>query len=134
MVIGRGHVGRGAAAQRSVTVGAAIVLAVGLVACRSNKAPVTAKSGPSCRAVAEAAARFVDGAGEADREPLLRFAVEIVDLCQAPGLSPATRKCVASATSAEEARGCPALPVVPLRAGTPPATESDYVTNQLDAL
>jgi hypothetical protein len=107
-MIGRGH----------VTCSAAILLLC--AACHAHQSSTT--PGGGCRALAQTAGRFVDRAPPAEREETLRFAVEVIDLCQAPGLPPATRKCVASATSPEDARLCAALPLVPLHAAAPART------------
>ncbi len=114
MVIGRGRV-----ARRSPRGAAWGVVIVALIGCHRGGGATGAKATTSCRAVAQATARWVDGAAAAQRDAMLRFAVEVIDLCQAPGLSATTRTCVAAATTAAEARACPALAVVPLQAAAP---------------
>lgn len=91
-----------------------------LAACGGKPAAAPAQVGPSCRTIALAAERWIAIAPESERERMLRFAVEVIDLCQAPGLSAATRTCVAGADGAAAARRCPALPLTPDRAALPP--------------
>lgn len=106
-MIGRGHVTRGAA-----------LIVLWAAACHGRGATTTTANG-GCRAIAQTAGRYVDQAAAADREGALRFAVELIDLCQGPGIAPATRTCVTTARSPAEARTCPGLAVVPLTAAAP---------------
>ena len=104
----------------------ALAIVMAMAGCHRGAGAGGARTGASCRAVAVTAERFVAGARPEERDAMLRFAVEVIDLCQAPGLSSATRKCVASAATPEDARACPALPLVPLHAALPaPSPEPD---------
>jgi len=105
-------------------VGIALLLAIG---CRGGGGAAAPKRAPGCQLVAQTMARLVDGASAAERETTLRLAVEVVDLCQTPGLSPAARTCVASATSATAVRACPALPLVPAHAGVVAGAEEPVI-------
>lgn len=89
----------------------AVLLAVALVAGCGGRAAVPTKDN-GCRAVAQAAERWVAAAPAAGREEALRFAVEVIDLCQRPGLGPVARTCVAGAADAAAASACPGLGLV----------------------
>lgn len=88
----------------------AVGLAVLLAGCAGRAAVPTKDNG--CRAVARAAERWVAGAPAAQQGEVLRFAVEVIDLCQRPGLGPLARTCVSGAPDPAAARGCAGLGLV----------------------
>jgi hypothetical protein len=105
----------------------ALVLVV-LAACGGSAHPGRTAE-PTCRELAVRGQALVEGAPAAEREEALRFVVEIVDLCQAPGLALRARSCLVVAPSIAAARSCPSLPTTgedigdPNRAEAPPCKD-----------
>ncbi|MBK9031614.1 MAG: hypothetical protein IPL61_09815 [Myxococcales bacterium] len=83
---------------------AAALLAGG---CRTHAAGPAPTS--SCRTIAVAGERWLAAAPAAERDDTLRFAVELIDGCQAPGIGPALTTCLGGAATAAGARTCPGV-------------------------
>jgi hypothetical protein len=87
-----------------------------------------------CRAVARAGERGVAGAPAAQQGEVLRFAVEVIELCQRPGLGPLARTCVSGAADPAAARGCAGLGLVNREARGPLLPHAAPMTDELDEL
>lgn len=85
----------------------AMAAAMVLAGCGGRAAPKTGKD--SCREVARAGERWIAAATEPERADALAFAVEQIDLCQAPGLGRALAQCLAAATTVAAATSCPGI-------------------------
>lgn len=95
----------------------AVAFAVIVAGCGGRAAVATKDTG--CRAVAKAAERWIAGAPAAQQGEVLRFAVEVIDLCQRPGLGPLAKTCVSGAPDPAAARGCAGLGLVNREARAP---------------
>ncbi len=117
---------------RFVAVRRGIAIAVLLAGCGGRAAAPAKDNG--CRAVARAAERWVAGAPAAQQGEVLRFAVEVIDLCQRPGLGPLARTCVSGAPDPAAARGCAGLGLVNREARGPLFPHAAAVTDEVDEL
>ncbi len=97
---------------------ALVSLLVLLVAGCGGRAAVATKDN-GCRAVALAAERWLAAAAPARRDETLRVAVEVIELCQRPGLGPLARSCVSGAADVAALAACPGLGLVSRLAPAP---------------
>ena len=103
-----------------------------LAGCGGRAAVSTKDNG--CRAVARAGERWIAGAPAAQQDEVLRFAVEVIDLCQRPGLGPLAKTCVSAAPDPTAARGCAGLGLVNREARAPLFPHAAPPTDEVDAL
>ena len=101
-----------------------------LAGCGGRAAPAAHKN--NCRDVARAGERWIAAATEAERADALAFAVEQIDLCQAPGLGRALTQCLAAATTVAAATSCPGVTAVHRGALAPPLPHGSHGVESSD--
>lgn len=97
-------------AAGAISIAAVLSVALAAGACGGRRAAGPRKD--DCRDVARAGERWIAAATEPERADALAFAVEQIDLCQAPGLGRGLAQCLAAAATVAAASRCPGITVV----------------------